>query len=449
MVGTFVGTFTTCLLSSMRTLRVGRSGWWCLSVLFTDGCGESPAMKSDSGVTDAACDTGDLPETTLAPTRIIATDDFPAACPSDWYNLAFAADGAATAILGFSFCHDDPALWLLRSLDADSGATNWELSESGKQDYDLGWTLAVSASGSFPSPLVAASGVGWGHPIGAYIAVMELDSGTITAKVDMPERPALTAIAWADDALLLANPGHEDDEPLVLLFAGDDLSGALVADDAAVTYHLPKDRGSLLLTSVGDVDGDGRDEIVSKSDSSVLLVQSADLPFTDAFTEALRLDAWQLNNVSTVTAAGDVDGDGLSDVAIATFYTGGQATEAITVFNARDSAPMSVIDAKQDGARGDDGLDLRVANVGEIDGSGRDTLFVLNGPEQSGTGKSAGWLLLPPSCGYTDISEVGTPLPGVDPSNAGGDSVIAGAGWVALDLDGVDGERTNPTLLYW
>ncbi len=160
------------------------------------------------------------------------------------------------------------------------------------------------------------------------------------------------------------------------------------------------DRTGYQLTGVGDLNGDGFDDVAITSLTAndragrVSVISGADdiatVDITGSSDRVLgRINGTKDRGVSTVAPAGDVNGDGNPDlvlggyVAVPKGYTGTAHGMAWTVFGQKNGALGTIdLDSDFDGfaingpARGRDRLGMSVSAAGDIDNDGKDDLLI-------------------------------------------------------------------------
>ena len=199
-----------------------------------------------------------------------------------------------------------------------------------------------------------------------------------------------------------------------------------------------------LVVGVGDLDGDGRADwaVGAKDSDTVGKDAGAVYLFPGGLGGALRSEDAQATIRGTtgdwlggaLAGVGDLDGDGLDDIAIgATGVDGGDASRAGAVFFAYGPLDGELTTDGLSAVRGDSTLFLGagVASAGDVDGDGRPDVWVGATADDRG-GDIAGSISLVPGPveGDVQLSELGTVVLG-----AGADAKI-GEVFASGDVDG-------------
>ncbi len=199
--------------------------------------------------------------------------------------------------------------------------------------------------------------------------------------------------------LLVGAPLYDDgqtDEGAVFLYYGSD-SGVSDTADMILEGNQENAFMGFSLSGAGDVNGDGYADIVvsftgqnSHSNQAAQVYLGSDSGLSgSALTLAITGNAVMMGN--TVTAAGDVNGDGYDDIAIgAQLYANGQANEGGVFifhggFNGTSGTPDGILEINQTEAF----FGASLAAAGDVNADGYDDLIV-GAPGYSGTYSDAG-----------------------------------------------------------
>ncbi|MFT5684500.1 MAG: parallel beta-helix repeat protein, partial [Myxococcota bacterium] len=230
-----------------------------------------------------------------------------------------------------------------------------------------------------------------------------------------------------------------------------DLSSA----DAAFTGEDTYDSAGSSLSSAGDMDGDGFDDILigafnndsgggSYSGSAYLLFGpvTADLDLSSADVTLIG-DAGERAGYA-VSSAGDVDGDGFDDILVGAYSSDSGATDSGAAYLLSGPVTadlnLSSADAMLTGADADDSASWSVSSAGDVDGDGFDDILV-GAPynDDGGSNSGAAYLVLGPVTADLDLSSADATLTGED----AGDS----AGWSVSSAGDVDGDGFDDVLI--
>ncbi len=282
-----------------------------------------------------------------------------------------------------------------------------DLDGDGRGDFAVGATGVDGPGGSNAGAVGVffGSGIARGVPLTLSDADLLLD-GEVTLDAFG------TAMATAGDVdhdgltdLVVGAPGYDPGGLVnggkVYVFRGARiLSGAILdAGDATISF-LGAEAGDSLGDSVsgaGDVDGDGCDDVVagaewagsSPRDAGRAYVWSGgdvrgggEFAVSDALASLEGAASFDRAG-SVVASAGDVDGDGLGDVLVASSQSASNGTQAGSVYlllgsslSAGGAIGAGDADARFIGPNSYARLGLSAANAGDVDGDGRDDILL-------------------------------------------------------------------------
>ena len=222
------------------------------------------------------------------------------------------------------------------------------------------------------------------------------------------------------------------------------------------------DRAGFSLSGAGDVDGDGLDDLLigaSENDAGkAYLVLGKNLEVAGSINLSQAHYSFIGENAgdkagSSVSGAGDVDGDGLDDLLIGAYendYNGNNAGKAYLLLGASLQTPGSIDLTDADytfiGENAEDYAGWMVSGAGDVDGDGLDELLIgASGDDEGGTDAGKVYLVLgryTPDDGDSDGVVVAYDCDDTDPSlgNVDHDEDCDG---VLYYLDCDDGDALN------
>ncbi len=173
----------------------------------------------------------------------------------------------------------------------------------------------------------------------------------------------------------------------------------------------------------GDVDDDGYDDMLITSPGwggetlGTIYVMSGAKSGRASLSTAnavIRVESTGDNPDSSVAGAGDNDGDGISDLIIGAYASGGSLSGAYLFLGpVSGSVSMSAADAEFTGEHGVDYGGEAVAGPGDVDGDGLDDLVVASG-DHGGPQAGAAYLLYGAQTGNVDLSTADAKILGED-----------------------------------
>lgn len=304
--------------------------------------------------------------------------------------MLFGGDSIAAGSLGYTARFDGPAL-------ASLGAAVGPLGDLDGDGYEDAWISApgfYNDAGAPPARVYVVSG-GAEKPTSGLDgagAIIELGGATVGGN------PVSGGDVTGDGVpdLVVGCPGDHSGysglSGVVQVFAGPVGSGLLAADDAWSTVHVWPEVGTL--ASAGDVDGDG---VIETMVGLCCSLDYGDVLLFDQFqagtdtTTSDELVALDYQSLGSAAPAGDVDGDGLSDLilGIPSAYYG--TPGALVVYGQREpfdgQAARTLLLAASPGSASPG----RAVAGGDLDGDGLGDLVVgdpyLNDGDSSSVGR--------------------------------------------------------------
>ena len=239
------------------------------------------------------------------------------------------------------------------------------------------------------------------------------------------------------DDLFLGAPGEASSNGAAYLVLSP-VSGTveLSASTAKLTGEAPHDRAGDSVSTAGDVNGDGYDDLLvgalfqdaGGDDAGAAYVVhgpvsgTLDLSVANAKLVGEYADSWAGMSVSS---AADMNGDGYGDVIVgATGGYNGAGAAYLVMGPISGTMDLGSASAKLVGENPQDYAGISVSSAGDVNGDGFPDLLVgAHGQDQGGTSAGAVYLVLGPVSGTVDLSTAAAKLVGEDAEDGAGRSV--------------------------
>ena len=210
-----------------------------------------------------------------------------------------------------------------------------------------------------------------------------------------------------DDILICAHGqdgGGDHAGAVYVVYGGVSSDISLSAADAKFNGEAASDVAGIGLSSAGDLNGDGLDDILigasqnneGGTDSGIVYVVLGGVTGTHslstAYAEFIGEDSYDYTG-SSLSGTGDVDGDGVGDILIGSILNDTTASNAgaayLVLGGVSGSHDLSDAHTKFTGGAADDNAGGSVAGAGDVDGDGLNDLLIGAYQEDDG-GSSAG-----------------------------------------------------------
>jgi hypothetical protein len=228
------------------------------------------------------------------------------------------------------------------------------------------------------------------------------------------------------------------------LLLGPISSGSLASADRRFAGETIEDRAGTRIAAGGDVDGDGQDDLLIGAPYAESASQGAAYLLLDAAGSSTSMG---LENASLIlrgelsgdeagwgaALAGDMNGDGLSDVAVGAPETAAGGTVYVLYGDADPTGDLAGADLTITGLAAGDRAGACVAYADDVDWDGHTDLLV--GAPGVGDGAGAVYLFLGPLDATMTMAEAGATFSGVAAGDGAG-TWVTGAG--SIDGDSYD-----------
>jgi hypothetical protein len=361
-------------------------------------------IDTDSGGVETSDDTGDTGCGVVTRSDLAAEAEEGASysSPCDYFAGAFEAVGDdSVAVVAFAEldCPDLGAdVGTVRVLEM-SGMSQISAPTAADGQDNFGARVALGlGDGAGPDLLAVAWGADTADEGG--VVLFDASNGSVLTSIEEPGFWIGLDVAFQDDYFLAAAP-YDGQGGEVLVFPRV-LGEAAGAADAVAVHHarLGDEAFGDEVAPVGDVDGDGLgDAVISSYYSDPVLVFGYDLIVDEGAQNGTPLLGVGLSSNDAVVGLEDVDGDGLRDFALGN----GRSTYArlghVEVRTAVSADPIAVLLDDQD-ARTD--VSAAIGTIGDIDGDGWPELVV---PAQRVRDTWDVYVIEAPFCGVLSLPE--------------------------------------------
>ena len=275
-----------------------------------------------------------------------------------------------------------------------SVSTAGDVDGDGLDDILVGAYFAPATAGSGKAYLILGSSLGENSTINLSDADYSITGGS-GYKLGHSVSSAGDIDGDGLDDILIGNPGDNS----VYVVTGGDLSSHTMSAKYVIYGEGSSDNAGVSVSEAGDVDGDGLSDILigANGANKAYLVLGSSISTTSSLASADYIFSGGGDQLShSVSTAGDVDGDGLSDLLLGAMYNDDSANNAGKIFLVLSSSlgtantfDLSSADYAFEGENEQDQLSLSF-EAGDIDGDGLTDLLIasdLNGDGGSAAGK--------------------------------------------------------------